>query len=133
LFNNNAVAIDSIENFSEKWLFDAFNILRERNAWTLFLAKSPPQHIILPDLRSRMMSVPSFELGRPDDDLIKGVLIKRLKDFGLLIDDDTLMYLLNRIPRSLAAANEWAERLSTNSAITQRRISKRLVQALLAI
>jgi chromosomal replication initiation ATPase DnaA len=126
-----AIAIDPVENFSEKWLFDAFNILRENNSWALFTSRLPASHFELLDLRSRMMSIPSFHLGAPDDHMIKCVIAKRLKDFGALVDDGTLTYLLARIPRSFAAVNEWAERLNTYSSIHKCRISKHVIRILL--
>jgi chromosomal replication initiation ATPase DnaA len=126
-----AIAIDSVENFDEKWLFDAFNILRENNSYALFTSRLPASHFELLDLRSRMMSIPSFHLGSPDDYMIKSVIAKRLNDLGALVDEGTLAYLLARIPRSFAAVNEWVEKLNTYSSVHQCRISKHVVRILL--
>ncbi|MDR1208122.1 MAG: hypothetical protein LBJ89_02095 [Holosporales bacterium] len=126
-----AIAIDPVENFDEKWLFDAFNILRENNSYALFTSRLPASHFDLLDLRSRMMSLPSFHLGNPDDYMIKCVIAKRLNDLGALVDDGTLAYLVARIPRSFAAVNEWVEKLNTYSSLHQCRISKHVVRILL--
>jgi chromosomal replication initiation ATPase DnaA len=126
-----AIAIDPVENFDERWLFDAFNILKESCSYVLFTSRQPAQHFELQDLRSRMMSLLSFKLERPDDHTIKSVIAKRLKDQGALVDEGTLTYLLERIPRSFAAVNEWVEKLDTYSSIHKCRISKNVVRFLL--
>jgi chromosomal replication initiation ATPase DnaA len=125
------VAIDSVDDFDEQWLFDAFNILKERNAYALFTSKRPVQNFILSDLRSRMMSIPSFKLGELDDELMRNVAIKRFSDLGMSIDDDSLTYLLMRIPRSFTAINEWVTRLDESSSMLKRKISRSMIRGLL--
>ncbi|MDR2464453.1 MAG: hypothetical protein LBD36_02490 [Holosporales bacterium] len=129
--NIEAFAIDSVDFFEEMWLFDAFNILKERNSFALYTSNLSPHNFHLHDLKSRMLSIPSFRLCLPDDDFIKNIAIKRLKDLGSSIDNDTLTYLLNRIPRNWCSINHWIEKLDIYSSIFKRKISKSMVNDLL--
>jgi hypothetical protein len=126
-----AIAVDPVEHFDDLWLFDMFNILKEQNAFALFTSTEAPQHFQLADLRSRMMSIPSFKLGGLDDELMRRVVVKRFNDLGTCVDDDTLTYLLNRIPRSFADINAWVARLDRYSSIQKRKISKSMVRGML--
>ena len=76
--------------------------------------------ITLPDLRSRINSIPSFEINEPDDDLLGAVLIKLFFDRQLKVDHDVILFLLKRIERSFSSLNKVVKELD-NAALDQKR------------
>src|SRR6056300_2074176 len=54
----------------------------------------------LPDLKSRLLSIPQINIGLPDDELLKSVIIKQFLDKGVLVEFEVINYLMNRIDRS---------------------------------
>ncbi len=90
----------------EPALFHLINLARVEGAFLLFTARSAPTlwPVSLPDLVSRLRALPVVALDRPDDDLLRGVLLKVAADRQLSLDDSVVRYLLTRIERSLAAA-----------------------------
>jgi chromosomal replication initiation ATPase DnaA len=45
-----------------------------------------------------------IRLGLPDDDLLRGVIVKLFADRQISVDEAVVSYILTRIPRALAAA-----------------------------
>jgi chromosomal replication initiation ATPase DnaA len=58
----------------------------------------------LPDLTSRLQSLPLLCINPPDDALLRGVLLKNFMDRQLTVSDPIISYILQRMPRSLEAA-----------------------------
>lgn len=119
--------------WSESWLFDAFNLLKERHIPTLWIASRPIQTwmFTLPDWESRLRSLPLLTVGLPDDSLRRQIFLKRMQDFGVKIDEEAVDELLNRIPRTWEALQRWSIRLDRAAALLRRRISKGFVRDLL--
>ncbi len=90
----------------EKALFHLLNYARQQGAQLLITSNVRPSQwqVKLPDLLSRLRALPVTELGAPDDNLLRGVLVKLFADRQLAIDDTIVSYLLVRMPRSLEAA-----------------------------
>lgn len=89
----------------ERNLFHLFNGAKENGVSLLFTSNLPPArwNIHLPDLRSRMLSVPCVGITPPDDPLIYALLIKLFADRQLSIGQEALVYLIPRIERSFSA------------------------------
>lgn len=128
-----AFVLDPFDLWPEPWLFDAFNLLKERHLPTLWITSRPPQTrtFVLPDWESRLKSLPLLTVGLPDDALRKRILLKRLEDFGTRVDPDAVDELLNRIPRTWEALRHWTIRLDQMSSLLKRRISRGLIRDLL--
>eukprot|EP01034_Spumella_vulgaris_P008352 gene8352-10629_t len=67
--------------------------------------------VALPDLRSRLKAATVVEIGEPDDELLTQVLIKLFADRQLLIDERLVGYIVQRMERSLEAAQTIVERI----------------------
>jgi chromosomal replication initiation ATPase DnaA len=93
-------------HLDERALFHLLNLVREQNAYLLLTSREPPSawKLGLPDLVSRLKAVPMATLGLPDDDLLRGVIVKLFADRQISVDETLVSYLLARIPRALAAA-----------------------------
>lgn len=128
-----AFVFDSFDEWPEFWLFEVFNLLKERHIPTLWIASRPTDMwaFSLPDWESRLRSLPLLVVGLPDDTLRKCIFLKRMQDFGVKIDEEAVDELLERIPRTWEALQRWASRLDRASSLLKRKISKGFVRDLL--
>ncbi|MCJ8519218.1 chromosomal replication initiation ATPase DnaA [Pseudorhizobium tarimense] len=99
--------------FDETELFHVINSVRENGHTLLMTARLWPMSwpVTLPDLRSRLKAATVVEIGEPDEDLLGQVIIKLFADRQLYIDDKLVGYIVQRMERSLAAAQTIVERL----------------------
>lgn len=67
--------------------------------------------VSLPDLRSRLAALPVARLGEPDEALMEVILRRICREQFILLRDDAAKYLAQRLPRTFAAARDWAEAL----------------------
>ena len=84
------IAVDDASYMNEQYLFHIINIVQQNNK-TLFLTAdvSPAQwNVNLPDLRSRLRSIPSIKIQNPDDALLKALLTKLFRDRQIDVTDD---------------------------------------------
>jgi chromosomal replication initiation ATPase DnaA len=117
----------------EAALFHLLNLAREDEAYLLLTA---PQRIdgagfTLPDLISRLRSIPSVTLAAPDDALLSAVLVKLFSDRQLAIGEGVIAYLLPRMERSLASAREIVGRLDQAALSGGRAVSRQLAAEIL--
>jgi len=108
LMSGGALAIDDAPgtHLDERGLFHLLNYARQSGGRVLIASSLAPVAwpVQLPDLVSRLKAVPVAELGQPDDDLLRGVLVKLFADRQLAVDAAAIAYLVVRMPRSLDAA-----------------------------
>lgn len=92
--------IESIEN--EEALFHLINYVIENKNYLLLTSTQPPSKLNfkLPDLKSRILAINSIFIEKPDQELLKAVLLKNLSDRQLKIHPATIDFLLSRIERS---------------------------------
>ena len=130
LDNADAVAGDRAR---EEALFHLYNRLCEKRGYLLLTAARPPQQweIGLPDLRSRLLSMPSIAVTAPDDDLLAALLIKQFRDRQIDISMDLIDYLLPRITRSPEAIREMVATLDRVSLSEGRGITVALVRRIM--
>lgn len=103
-------------------LLHFYNRVAEQHGSLLLIARDPPARwpVRLPDLRSRLASVPVAQLAPPDDSLIAAVMVKQFADRQLRPGDDVILYLLPRIERSFAAVRKIVAALD-GAALSERR------------
>ena len=116
----------------EAAMFHLLNLAREEEAFILITVASRVdfEGHQLADLSSRLRAVPVIALEPPSDALIASVLVKHFADRQLLVDEDTIGYLLPRIERSLAATRVAAARLDRAALTRGRRITRVLAAEL---
>jgi chromosomal replication initiation ATPase DnaA len=116
----------------EAAIFHLLNLASEEKAFILVTVASRLdfEGHQLADLASRLRAIPVISLERPGDALIAAVLLKHFADRQLLVDEDTVAYLLPRIERSLAAARAAAARLDRAALTRGRRITRALAAEL---
>ncbi len=128
-----AVAIDAASGIAgdsdaETALFHLHNLLAAQGGQLLLADRAPVRDwgLRLPDLASRLQAAAHVALGQPDDALLAAVLNKLFADRQVSVPDALIAYLLPRMTRSLAAAQELVKRLDAEAIARKKPISVRL-------
>lgn len=118
----------------ERALFHLFNMVVERGGSLVILSRIPPARlaISLPDLASRLATLPVATIGLPDEALLAGVLAKHFADRQVLVRDGVIAYLVNRMERSFDAAERLADRMDRAALEGDGKISMRVARLAMA-
>lgn len=132
-YGRNILVEDADRVADERGLFHLFNLVQESRASMLLTAATPPERwgIRLPDLLSRLRRAPLVEIGMPDDELVRAVLVKLFVDRQLAVDASVIEYIAQRIDRSLDAARDFVRVLDDEALAEGRRINRNLAARLL--
>ena len=121
------VAIDDIDlaESSGVWqeaVFALFNAVQESGGQLLVTADKSPQQLVdtLPDLRSRLSSLPVFQMPRFTEDQVAELLRIRGSAAGIEMTDEVVRYCALRLPRDPRAVVEFINQLDQLS-LAQRR------------
>ncbi|MBS0236202.1 MAG: hypothetical protein JSS50_02555 [Proteobacteria bacterium] len=103
LAQSKAWFIDDISLWTHrsKTLFHYINYANEYSIPLLLTAQEMP-HFSIPDLRSRLDSMHKLWIYKPDQSLLKAVILKQLSDRSLQIKPEVLDYLGNHIERNFS-------------------------------
>jgi len=117
--------VDDADTANPERLLHLFNHMYSNGGYLLLTAKKPPAawQLPLPDLMSRLKSLPISEIGLPDDDLLKGILFKMFDDKQVLVNSDLINFIVSRMNRSYGSALEIVERLNEESLSKKRAIT----------
>ena len=118
------VVVDNMQNANQEALFHLYNMMKDRG-FLLLTAEHPVNRMnfTLPDLTSRLMTVPAIEILPPDDSLIMAFLIKNFDDLGLDISTESLQFLLKNTERSYSAIKKLVERADFLSRSEKRKLT----------
>jgi chromosomal replication initiation ATPase DnaA len=119
---------------SEAALFHLLNLVRQNKSHILLSSRAPIQDlaISLPDLRSRLESLPIVTIATPDDALLRGVLVKHFADRQIAVDEALINYLLARMPRSLGMARDLVARIDAEAMTEKAEITRTFAGRVLA-
>ena len=128
------LVVDDAARAPERVLLHLYNMALERGGHLLLTLPAPPAAlpIALPDLASRLRSLPVAGIAPPDDALLAAVLGKHFADRQLLVAPDVFAFLVARIERSFAAAAAIAARLDLLALETHRKVTVKMARAVLA-
>lgn len=114
----------------EEALLHLYNTVVERGGALVILSRTPPVRldIALPDLASRLATLPVATIGLPDEALLAGVLAKHFADRQVLVREDVIAYLVSRMERSFDAAERLADRMDRAALEGDGRISMRVAR-----
>lgn len=125
-----AVALDDLHVVlgSEAWdrrLFNLYNDCDLRGTRLVIAAGQPATAlaVALPDLRSRLASMPHFSLRPLDESQQREALQLRAAQRGLELPDETVRYLQRRFARDMATMQGLLDRLDAASLEEQRRLT----------
>lgn len=131
LMRTGAVAVEDApgDGFDEVALFHLINLARETSGSVLITASEYPSHwhVALPDLVSRLKAAQVASLGDPDDDLLRGVLVKQFVDRQLHVDEATISYMVLRMERSFEAARSLVAKIDARALADRAEITRNLV------
>lgn len=110
---------------AEESLFHALNAIAARCGHLLLTATTAPVlwPVKLPDLRSRLLALPSATIAPPDDDMLAAVMMKLFADRQLRVGPEVVTYLVRRIERSCVAAQRIVAQLDTRALATGRALT----------
>ena len=118
----------------EEHLFHLINHVRAQQTALLILDREPPARwaVRLPDLASRLASVPAVAVLPPDDTLLAAVLAKHFADRQVEVAPEVIAYLVKQIERSFTAAETMARRLDQAAMGRRAAITIRLAREVLS-
>ncbi|WP_440409983.1 DnaA regulatory inactivator HdaA [Neorhizobium petrolearium] len=119
--------------FDDAELFHVINSVRENGHSLLMTSRLWPISwgVTLPDLKSRLKAATIVEIGEPDEELLAQVIVKLFADRQLYIDDKLVGYIVNRMERSLGAAQTIVDRLDRLALARGTRITRPLAAEVL--
>ena len=126
LAKNKCLIIEDIYKYkSEKLLLHIYNMMFERKHNIMFTSNVSINSINfkLPDLKSRLLSMPQVNIGLPDDELLKNLLIKQFADKGVLVDFEVINYLIKRIDRSFESIIKMVSKINALSLEKSKKIT----------
>jgi chromosomal replication initiation ATPase DnaA len=117
----------------EEKLFHLYNHLKEvKGSLVLTMAHGAGlAGFVLPDLRSRLLTLPAAALLAPDDALLEALIVKQFRDRQVDIDAALVAYLAPRMPRDAAGIRDLVERLDVVALAEGRKITIALARKIL--
>lgn len=119
--------------FDDACLFHVINSARENRTSLLMTARTWPGMwpVDLADLRSRLKAATVVEIGEPDEALLSQVIVKLFADRQLQVEPRLVEFIVQRMERSIQAAQEIVDRVDVLALSRGTRISRGLVQEVL--
>ena len=124
------IALDDIDSIEQDlaWqesLFGLYNQCQESDACLLVAATQPPQQLVnmLADLRSRLSSLPVFQLPRVTETHLAELLRLRATAAGMNLSEEVVTYCVMRLPREASAAVAFIEQLDQLSLAQSRAVT----------
>lgn len=133
--NPTHIIVENIDqNTGEDDLFHLYNLVRAENKNMLMTSTCSlaEWRLSLPDLISRMSTVPVFSILEPDDQLMRMVLMKLSSDRQIQLNLNVIEYLLPRIERSFEAIQRYVLALDEQSLREKRKITIPLAKKIIA-
>jgi chromosomal replication initiation ATPase DnaA len=131
-----AVVLEDIHTggVDEAALFHLLNLVRQKKSHVLLTSRLPIQDITfsLPDLTSRLASLPMVGISTPDDNLLRAVLVKHFADRQIAVDEALINYLLARMPRSLGMARDLVARIDAEALLEKAEVTRAFAGRVLA-
>ncbi len=133
LSSHPCIVIEEADRAHEESLLHLYNLIRERRGFLLLTAQDAPARwgILLPDLRSRLTTIPRALIAAPDDLLIRAVMIKLFSDRQMVVGADVVDFIAKRIERSFATLRRVVAVLDDAALAERRRITVPFARAVL--
>ncbi len=127
-------AVEDIDEVGvdETTLFHLYNYTAEKGKKVLLTARAMPVWK-LPDLKTRMSTIPSVKIGKPDDMVIMSLILKGLAERQLDIESDVIDYVLKHIERSFYAIDQFITAVQHLSLAQKRRVTIPLAKEALSL
>ncbi|MEJ2480100.1 MAG: DnaA regulatory inactivator Hda [Acidihalobacter sp.] len=113
-------------------LFGLINAVREHGGRLLFTADDRPAQEVMPDLRSRLLWGPVYQLQRLEDDGLQLLAERAAAARGFALGASEVQYLLRHGPREPRALIDLLERIDQASLQAKRRVTVPFIRSVLA-
>lgn len=131
-----SVLVDDADDntISDEDLFHLYNWTRETGGSLLVTGVEAPNRWRknLPDLTSRLATLPVLEIGTPDEVTLEVILQKQLSDRQLSIKDNVMNYTITHMQRSFAAARELVSALDKKTLAEKKNLTIPVVKEVLS-
>lgn len=116
-------------------LFHFYNLTVEKGCSVIYIMDTVPSQrdMGLPDLNSRLRSLPVIELPQPDDNLCRAIIKKVFLDLQINVADEVVDYMLVHMSRSLSDIQHTIQLLNQKSMEFKRNITIPFVKLVLGI
>lgn len=110
------------------------NVAAERRLSVLLAGRLPASRwdVQLPDLSSRLRATISVEIGQPDDEMLRALLVRQLAERQLAVSQTVQEWLLCRLPRTGAAIREAVARLDYAALAAGGHVDRSVAAAIIA-
>jgi len=115
--------LDGIEKISNQVALAMLLNYAKDAGRNLLLSAASGYQPALPDLASRLSSLPRVEIGQPDDALLRGIIVKLLADRQLRPAPEVVEWVLKRADRSYAGIAEAISGIDRKALEMQRNIT----------
>jgi chromosomal replication initiation ATPase DnaA len=124
----------TIGAFDERAMFHLLNLAKQHDTSVLITAQKHPEAwgVSLADLLSRLRAIPAVEILPPDDDLLRGVLVKLFFDHQIAAEEATISFMITRMPRSLGAARMLVQEIDRRALEERAEVTRPFVAKVLA-
>lgn len=129
-FQKKIVVENLNELASETALFHLFNFVRDLGGSLLLTSENRPD-FSLPDLRSRMLSVPKAIISMPDEQFVATFLDHAFRERHILVDEPVISYAVTHMARSFRAIQDLIQRADSLSLATGRKITIPIIKEVL--
>lgn len=133
---NGALLVEDLHDgvANERALFHLLNLVREHRLSMLLTSRVPPGEldVRLPDLRSRLRALPLVSIARPDEGLLKAVLVKHFSDRQLAVEPHVINHLALHMEQSMRAAAEIVAEIDRLAMASHRKVTRALAAEALA-
>ena len=99
--------VDPADAMDETALFHRWNRAQEEGTALLLIPEAAPWEIALPDLRSRLGAALALEIGPPDDQMMRDLILSHAERRGLMLGEESLTYVIPRMTRSFDTAERF--------------------------
>ena len=133
---NGALLVEDLHDgiAHERALFHLLNLVREHRLSMLLTSRVPPGEldVRLPDLRSRLRALPLVSIARPDEGLLKAVLVKHFSDRQLAVEPHVVNHLALHMEQSMEAAANIVAEIDRLAMASHRKVTRALAAEALA-
>lgn len=115
---------------AEENLFHLFNHVKSgQGSLLLTLRRGAGQaDFVLPDLRSRLLTLPTVFLAPPDDTLLAALIVKQFRDRQITLDAGVVSYLTTHATRDAGQVRDLIDRLDHAALAQGRKVSVALAR-----
>lgn len=127
----NAWILEDIDYIvDEKQLFHIINVTKEYGIKLLLTATTLPRYS-LKDLQSRIIATTKVIIKKPDDELLRTLLVRHFLDRQLTVAQEVMEYIFTRTERNFEYIKRLVENIDKLSLVQKREITTPLVRKVL--